>query len=65
MGCRERCNSSPPQGRCWSCSSFLEPLIHPRCHLLRPRSSPQMSSFLPQKEMRAGDEVPSAASNSI
>lgn len=58
-------SSPPPQGRRWSRSSFLEPLNHPRCHLLHPRSSPQMSFFLPQKEMRTEDEVPNATSNSI
>lgn len=57
--------SSPPQGCRWSRSSFLKPLNHPRCHLLHPRSSPQMSFFLPQKEMRTEDEVPNTTSNSI
>lgn len=56
---------SPHQGRRWSRSSFLKPLNHSRCHLLHPRSSPQMSFFLPQKEMRTEDEVPNATSNSI
>lgn len=55
----------PPQGCRWSRSSFLKPLNHPRCHLLHPRSSPQMSFFLPQKEMRTEDEVPNTTSNSI
>lgn len=65
MGCREGCLVPPPQGCRWSRSSFLEPLNHPRCHLLHPRSSPQMSFFLPQKEMRTEDEVPNTTSNSI
>lgn len=54
-----------PQECCWRCSSFLKALNHPRCHLLHPRSSLQMSFFLPQKEMRTEDEVPNATSNSI
>lgn len=55
----------PPRECCWRCSSFLKALNHPRCHLLHPRSSLQMSFFLPQKEMRTEDEVPNATSNSI
>lgn len=56
---------SSPQGCRWSLSSFLQPLNHPCCHLLHPRSSLQMSFFLPQEEMRTQDEVPNATSNSI